>query len=440
MEALLTDLYQLTMLHAYFAERMEGSATFELFVRKLPRARGFLLAAGLEQALQFLETLRFTEEELHYLDQTRRFSRAFVESLSRMRFSGDVDALPEGTVFFENEPILRVTASISEAQLVETRLINLVHFQTIIATKAARSVLVAPGKLLVDFGVRRAHGAEAGLLSARASYLAGFDGTSNVLAGMRFGIPIYGTMAHSYVQAHANERDAFVRFSRANPDNSMLLIDTYDTEEGARRAVAVAQELAREGLRISGVRLDSGDLAMHAREVRRILDEGGLSQARIFASGGLDEHEIRSLLARGAPIDGFGIGTKMNTSADAPYLDCAYKLQEYDGVPTRKKSEGKETWPGRKQVRRLYDADGDMIGDTVGLEGEDIEGEPLLRPIMRGGRRIDRAESLEKIRERAVEQLGSLPPALRSLETSPAYPVRIADSLRALAAAVDRRR
>ncbi|MDE2310778.1 MAG: nicotinate phosphoribosyltransferase, partial [Betaproteobacteria bacterium] len=270
--ALLTDLYQLTMLQGYHDSGMEEVAVFEFFVRKLRPGRGFLMAAGLEQVLEFLEGLHFSSEELAWLASTGRFSREFLARLETLHFTGDVHAMPEGTVFFPNEPILRVTAPIAQAQLVETRLINLLHFQTLIASKAARMVLMAPDKLLVDFGLRRAHGAEAGLLAARASYLAGFTGTSNVLAGMQFGIPLFGTMAHSFVQAHADETLAFEHFAHAQPDNVVLLIDTYDTEAAASKVVALAPQLKRQGIRIKGVRIDSGDLADHARKVRQILD------------------------------------------------------------------------------------------------------------------------------------------------------------------------
>ncbi|HSQ61696.1 MAG TPA: nicotinate phosphoribosyltransferase [Polyangiaceae bacterium] len=431
-DTLLTDLYELTMLSAYRATGMDDVASFELFVRKLPYSRGFLVAAGIEQALDFLQRLRFDEAEIAWLHESGRFARDFVESLRELRFTGDVDAVPEGTVVFENEPLIRVSGPMPEAQLVETRLMNLVHFETIIASKAARSVLVAPGKLLVDFGLRRAHGLEAGLLAAHASYVAGFAGTSTVLAGMRFGIPLFGTMAHSFVQAHDDELEAFRRFARENPGKTVLLIDTYDTEEGARNVV----RLAREGLRADGVRLDSGDLASHARRVRAILDAGGLERCTIFASGGLDEIAVRELVASGAPIDGFGIGSRLDTSADAPYLDCAYKLVEYAGRPRRKRSEGKATWPGRKQVFRSS-ARGTMAFDTLTLEGARAEGEPLLVPMMRGGKRVAPPEPLAASRARAAAQLARLPSHLRTLDAQPAYPVRVSPELVALAAEVD---
>ncbi len=437
---LLTDLYQLTMLQGYVEQGMEEQATFEFFVRKLPLKRNFLLAAGLEQALSFLENLRFTPEELEWLNGCGLFRRALVDYLEKLHFTGDVHAMPEGTVFFPDEPIVRITATLPQAQLVETRLINLLHFQTLIASKAARSVLVAPGKLLVDFGLRRAHGAEAGLLAARASYLAGFSGTSTVQASPLFGIPIYGTMAHSFVQAHEDETAAFERFAYANADNVVLLIDTYDTEAGAAKVVSLAPRLREKGIAIQGVRLDSGDLAEHARKVRRILDEGGLSDAVIFASGNLDESSVAQLVAAQAPIDGFGIGTRMDTSADAPYLDCAYKLEEYAGQARRKRSEGKATWPGRKQVYRRYDADGRMSGDILTLEDDPQEGEPLIQPVMRAGQRLNAAAPLTALRERAHNQLARLPQGLRTLEKGPDYPVQVSQPLCDLAKSVDEHR
>ncbi|BBI99085.1 nicotinate phosphoribosyltransferase [Ferrigenium kumadai] len=433
---LLTDLYQLTMLQGYFERGMNETAVFEFFVRKLRPGRGFLMAAGVEQALDFLEQARFTAEELQWLRSTKRFSDGFVDWLADWRFEGEVYAMPEGTVCFPNEPLLRVVAPMPQAQLVETRLINLLNFQTLIASKAARSVLVAPGKLLVDFGLRRAHGAEAGLLAARAAYLAGFSGSSTVLASARFGVPAFGTMAHSFVQAHDSEIDSFRSFAHAQPDNVVLLIDTYDTEAAAHKVVELGHELAGEGIAIKGVRLDSGDLGELARRVRRILDDGGLQATTIFASGDLDEYRLRELLARGAPIDGFGIGTRLDTSADVPYLDCAYKLQEYASKPRRKRSIGKATWPGRKQVWRSYDEQGRMAGDVVSLEDDHQMGEPLLVPVMRGGRRLTQP-ALEEARRDAADNLGKLPVHLALLEEGPAYPVEIAPALQQLAGAVD---
>jgi nicotinate phosphoribosyltransferase len=436
--ALLTDLYQLAMVQAYLKQRMDGPAVFEFFVRKLPPHRNFLLAAGLEQVLAWLSQLHVTTEELAWLERTGRFSPGLLRYLETLRFTGDVDAMPEGTPFFPNEPVLRVVAPIPMAQLVETRIINLLNFQTMIASKAARSVLAAQGKPVIDFGLRRAHGAEAGLLAARASYLAGFAGTATVLAGMQYGIPVYGTMAHSFVQAHNDEAAAFEHFAQAQPDNTVLLIDTYDTETGAQKVVALAPLLKVNGIPVKGVRLDSGDLADHARKVRHILDDGGLRDARILASGNLDEYRLKTLVQSNAPIDSFAIGTAMTTSSDAPSLDCAYKLQEYAGRPCRKRSEGKATLPGRKEVYRNYTDSGYLDHDVVTTRNDRQAGDPLLHPVMKEGRRLAPAPALDDIRKQVAIHLSKLPASMRHLEECRAYDVRISQALRDLADSVDR--
>ena len=437
--ALLTDLYQLSMVQAYLDAGMTDTAVFELFVRKLPKGRNFLLAAGLEQVLEHLESWSFTQAEIAWCERAGGFNRRFLDYLAGLRFTGDVHALPEGTAFFADEPIIRVTAPIMQAQLAETRIINLMNLQTIVASKAARSVLAAPGKLLVDFGLRRAHGAEAGLLAARAAYMAGFDGSSTVLAGARFGIPVYGTMAHSYIQAHQTEREAFTSFALSRPRDVTFLLDTYDTEAAARKLVEIAPGLKARGVTLRSVRLDSGDLAALAFAVRAILDAGGLGEVGIFASGGLDERELARLLGAGAPIDGFGVGTALVVSADAPALDCAYKLQEYAGQPRRKRSTGKATWPGRKQVFRSYDVDGRMRRDVLTLEGDAQSGEPLVLQVMAAGQRIAAPEPLAAARDRARRELGRLPAHLKKLEDSGSpMQVVVAPALRALADAVDR--
>jgi nicotinate phosphoribosyltransferase len=434
---LLTDLYQLTMLQAYDERGMAETAVFELFVRKLPARRGFFMAAGLGQAVEFLENLQATPAELDWLASTGRFDPAFLDHLAALRFTGDLDALPEGTVFFPDEPVLRVTAPLPQAQLVETRLMNLVHFETVVASKAARMALAAPGRQLVDFGLRRAHGAEAGLLAARAAYLAGFHATATTLAGALYGIPVQGTMAHSFIQAHGSEEAAFEAFARNRPDNVVLLIDTYDTEAGAEKVVRLAPTLARDGIKVRGVRLDSGDLAEHARRVRRILDAGGLEDTVIFASGGLDEDQLLRFTGEAAPIDGYGIGTSLTTSSDAAALDCAYKLQEYAGRARRKRSEGKATWPGRKQVFRSYGTDGRMAGDVLTVADDAQAGDALVRPVMRNGRRVPGLPTLDAARAHAAAELARLPEPLRRLEKL-AYPVEVAPALRALAEQVDR--
>jgi nicotinate phosphoribosyltransferase len=436
---LLTDLYQLNMIQAYLDHGETKTAVFEFFVRKLPAQRGFLMAAGLEPALDFLEDLHFSTEEIEWLARGGRFGMALLDYLAKLRFSGDVHAMPEGTVFFANEPILRVTAPLPEAQMIETRLINILHFQSLIAAKAARMVLAAPGKLLIDFGLRRAHGADAGLMAARASYIAGFTGTATVLADRAFGIPIYGTMAHSFIQAYDDETIAFESFAHARPDNLVLLIDTYDTEAAARKVVALAPRLKAAGITVRGVRLDSGDLVTLSKRVRHILDDGGLADVTIFASGGIDEDALAVFAQECAPIDGFGIGTSLATSSDAPALDCAYKLQEYAGLPRRKRSAGKATWPGRKQVWRSYDRDGQMAGDILSVEADDQPGKPLIQPAMRQGRRITQRPTLADIRAHATRELERLPEPLRRLEPGASYRLRVANALVQMAADVDRR-
>jgi nicotinate phosphoribosyltransferase len=433
-DALLTDLYQLTMLAAYHDLGRMQEATFELFARRLPRERGFLLVAGLEPLLEYVEALAFDAGQLGWLAGTGRFRPAFIDWLADFRFRGEIHAVPEGTVLFADEPWLRVSASLPEAQFIESRLMNLMHFSTLVASKAARCLLAAGSRRLVDFGLRRSHGAEAALLAARASYLAGFAGTATVEAGRRYGIPIFGTMAHSFVQAHDDEAEAFAGYARAHPEEVNLLIDTYDVEAAAREVVA----LSKTGVRVRGVRIDSGDLGALATRVRAILDAGGCQCATIIASGNLDEFEIGRLVGAGAPIDSFGVGTRLDTSADAPYLDCAYKLEEYAGRPRRKRSTGKATWPGRKQVWRRHDAAGRIAGDVVALEGEDAEGEPLLRCVMRAGRRVAAPETLEAVRARSAASLLSLPDAACSLDAPRPLVATISSGIRAAAARLDR--
>jgi nicotinate phosphoribosyltransferase len=440
---LLTDLYQLTMLQAYLEEDLTQPAVFELFVRKLPASRNFLVAAGLDQVLQFLEGFAFSAAEIAWLAQEGGFSQRLLDHLGTLRFEGDVHAMPEGTVFFADEPVLRVTAPLPQAQLVESRLLNLMHFQTLIASKAARVVLAAGGRRLVDFGMRRAHGAEAALLGARAAWLAGFDGTATAEAGRLFGIPVFGTMAHSFVQAHASESAAFAAFARARPQRPTLLVDTYDTEAAVAKLIALAPEFARRGIHIGGVRLDSGDLHAHARAVRRLLDDAGLGDVTIFASGNLDEERIATLLAQGAPIDGFGVGTALDTSSDAPALDAVYKLQSYAGVARRTRSQGKATWPGVKQVLRYCGDDGCIGRDVVQLEAEvgmasGTGCELLLQPVMRGGRRLAPASGLAAARSHCARQLALLPQELRGpAPAATPFCAQISPQLHALAQVMD---
>lgn len=438
---LLTDLYQLTMAQGYFEHGLQDTAVFELFVRRLPPERRFLVAAGLEQALEFLESVRFTREEIAWLDAQGGFPPAFLDHLASLRFTGDVHALPEGTPFFAGEPLLRITAPIAEAQLVESRLINILHFQTLIASKAIRCRCAAGERSLTDFGMRRAHEADAALLAARATFLAGFQATATVEAGRRFGIPLSGTLAHSYIEAHASEREAFENFVASRGPGVTLLIDTYDTR---RAAHTVTELVARHGGRgsapVSAVRIDSGELGVEARAVRSILDAGGCRDVRIILSGGLDEQAIARLVQDGTPVDGFGVGTAIDASADAPTLDMAYKLQEYAGRPRRKRSPGKETWPGAKQVWRRIDAQGRYAGDSITLAQETAAGEALLEPVMRGGRRVAASAPLAQLREHCASCLRELPPELLRLEPATpacAYPVTLSAALLQLAAAAD---
>lgn len=434
---LTTDLYELNMVQAYLDRGETKEAVFEFFVRKLPERRSFMVAAGLDDALSYLETLQFSDADIAWLKSTGRFRHNLIDYLAAFRFTGDVHAMPEGTVCFPNEPLIRITAPLPEAQIVESRIINILNFQTLIASKAARMVLAAPGKVLADFGLRTAHGAEAGLYSARASFIAGFAGAADVAAGQRYGMPIVGTMAHSFIQVHDDEMQAFENFSRARPDGIILLIDTYDTEAGARKVVELARKLAPDNIKIRGVRIDSGDLAESARTVRGILDEGGLTDVIILVSGGVDEDVIKRFAEANAPIDGYGIGVSLATSIDAPAFDCAYKLQEYAGHPKRKLSEGKQTWPGRKQVYRAYDAEGRMAGDILTLESDKQPGEAQIVQVMRGGKRIGATPTLEQIRDRAVHDLARLPLPMVQLQPGATYPVEIAEALRALAAQAD---
>ncbi len=433
--ALLTDLYELTMAGAYLAEGITGTATFELSVRSLPDERNFLVAAGIDHAIRTLGTMRFGDREVGYLRSLERFDEAFLSYLGRWDFAGDVWALPEGTVCFGAEPLMRVTAPLIHAQIIETLLLNTVGFQTLIASKAARVTVAAAGTSFIDFGARRSHGADAALRAARAAYVAGADATSMVLAGSMFGIPVTGTMAHSYVMGHESEREAFLAFARSYPDDAVLLIDTYDTIEGSRIAAAAALQLADEGITVRAVRLDSGDLAALAFGVREILDEAGLQQIRILVSGGLDEHRVARLLQTGAPIDGFGVGTAMVVSADAPSLDIIYKMVAGPAGPVMKTSSGKVSLPGIHQVHRQH-GDGHWSGDVIALADEnDVPGEPLLAPVMKQGRRVGPAPDIAEARRRCREGIEAIPPRLRGLNgpANPPYPVAITPALEKLA-------
>ncbi len=409
---LLTDFYELTMLRSYFEEGLEGRAVFSLFVRRLPEARNFLLACGLDEVLHYLERLSFTEAAIHQLEELDRFPPDFLDRLSPLRFSGDVWAMPEGTPFFAGEPLLEVWAPLPEAQLVETLLLNTIHLASLIASKAARVALAAAGRQVVDFGLRRMQGADAGLKGARAMYVGGIDATSNVLAGCAYGIPLAGTMAHSFIQAHPDELSAFRAFVRVYP-STILLVDTFDTLQGVENVIRLAKELG-DRFQVRGIRLDSGDLLELSKAARARLDEAGLSRVEIFASGGLDEYEIERLVSGGAPIQGFGVGTAMGVSADAPSLDVAYKLVSYEGETRVKLSPGKELLPGQKQVFRIED-NGVAARDVLACIGEALPGRPLLSPVMRAGRRLSPPEPLDRIRARAREEIARLPAALRQI-------------------------
>ena len=428
--AAFVDLYELTMAASYFAHGMNDVATFELSVRRLPPGRGFLLACGLEEAIAFLDGFAFSADVLAYLRTLGAFDEAFLEGLGRLRFSGDVWAVPEGEAVFAEEPLLRVTAPLIEAQLVETFLLNATTFQTMIATKAARIALACGERTFVDFSGRRDHGADAALKVARASFVGGASATSNVLAGQLYGLDLSGTMAHAYVLSFPSEIEAFRAYARDFPESAVLLIDTYDTVEGARRAAAVANELRSEGVTIRGVRLDSGDLGELARAVRAVLDAEGCADLRIFASSDLDEYRIAELVAEGAPIDAFGVGTRLGTSADAPSLGGVYKLVAGPRGPVMKRSTGKASLPGVKQVYR-EERDGESVADTIALADEPAPaGRPLLAQVMAGGERLAPAEALATLRERRAAAVARLPEAAKRLDAAPgAYPVRLSGGL-----------
>ena len=439
-EALLTDLYQLTMAQAYFELGMQECAVFELFVRRLPETRRFLLAAGLEQALEYIESLRFTADDIAFLATLGKFRTDFLDYLRSVRFSGSLYALPEGSPFFANEPIVRVSAPILEAQLLESRLINIVHFQTMIASKAARCVIAARGRQLIDFGMRRAHEADAAVFAARAAYLTGFDATATVEAGRRFGIPLSGTLAHSFIEAYDREEQALRSFVLSAPEPTTLLIDTYDSARALQRVIALARELTQSGSehRIRAIRIDSGDLAAQARMARSALDAHDCRDIRIVLSGSLDEQVIERLVTSNVPVDAFGVGTALGVSADAPALDMAYKLQEYAGKPRRKRSPGKATWPGVKQVFRERTASGEYRCDRVARADEQPGGEPLLIEVMRNGRRSVPSPALPAVREHCSNEMRALPAQLRELSPAVApYPVSISDTLQAMAAGID---
>ena len=431
--ALFTDLYELTMAAAFFREGMWETATFSLFARRLPPTRSFIVAAGLEDALEYARGLHFTPDAIEYLRSLGRFEPEFLEYLGSLRFTGEIRAVAEGTVIFPDEPMLEVSAPVIEAQLLESALLNACHLQSVLASKAARVVIAAVGRDLAEFGMRRSHGTDAALKAARCAWITGFGSTSDVLAGRAYGIPLSGTMAHSFVTAFGDELEAFRAYARAFPDSATLLIDSYDTREGARKAVTVARELDARGHALAAVRLDSGDLLALSGDVRRILDEAGFPGVRIVASGGLDEHDIAALVAAGAPIDAFGVGTRLNVSADAPSLDLVYKLVRYGDRDVLKLSEGKETWVGAKALYRSFDADGLMASDLLSLEGEvpPAGGASLLEVVMDNGELLRPVPSLADVRRHCAGQLAALPDELKRLQGHGEYPVAVSPGLRA---------
>jgi nicotinate phosphoribosyltransferase len=437
---LLTDLYELTMAAGYLQTRFDAKATFELFVRHLPPKRNFLVAAGLEQALDFLEHVHFTTEEISFLRKHPVFCNIrdeFFDYLATFRFTGDVWAMPEGSLAFPGEPLLRVVAPIIEGQIMETYLLATLSYQTMIASKAARVVTAAQGRQVVEFGARRAHGSQASLLAARAAAIGGCEGTSNVLAGQQFGMNTYGTQAHSWVMAHENEREAFAHFLDAFPDHSVLLLDTYDVRTALKT-------ILKMGRKPAGVRLDSGDLAKDSRWLRRELDRVGWKDVKIFASGDLDEYRIKGLLAQGAAIDAFGVGTSLATPGDAPHLNLIYKLVEVERAgevyEAAKLSAAKVTYPGCKQVLRYSNSKGQYIGDKIALDGEPSNGsEPMLIEVMRGGRRSVPGESIPVLRGRCINSLARLPQKFLQINRSAVYPVRYSQRLKKMLEQVRRR-
>jgi nicotinate phosphoribosyltransferase len=420
--ALLTDLYHLTTAQSYHAERMNDVAVFELYFRTLPDKRNYLVAAGVSEAVDYLETLRFTDAAVNYLASLAQFTPGFLGWLAKLRFTGDAYAVPEGTIVFAEEPVLQIVAPLVEAQVAKSFLVNMVHYQTLVASKAARVVTAAGGRPVIDFGMRHTHGPAAAMLAAKAGYLSGLEATSNVLAGKEYGIPVAGTMAHSYVQSHDDEGQAFREFVRLYPETT-LLVDTYDTLEGVRKVVSLAKTMGAE-FNVRAVRLDSGDLVNLSEEARRILDDAGLDDVRIVASGNLDEYGIARIMAAGAPVDAFGVGTRLGVSQDAPHLDSAYKLVEYRGEGRLQRGGREATLPWRKQVYRQQE-DGVWIRDVIARHDEATPGAPLLQPVMRAGKRLSGAEmDLVTGRNRVRQQLAALPRNLLGLgPADPPYPV-----------------
>jgi nicotinate phosphoribosyltransferase len=430
---LFTDLYELTMAASYFAHQIFSTATFSLFIRENYLKRNFFVAAGLEEVLNELAAFRFSEQDITYLQTTKFFSKDFLSYLAGLRFSGKIFAMPEGTIFFSNEPVLEVTAPIIEAQLIETFLLNTIGFQSMIASKAARCVHVAGNRPLIDFSLRRTQGQDAGNNVARSTYLAGFAATSNVLAGQRYGIPISGTMAHSYIEAFSGDLAAFSAYSETFPDNSIFLIDTYNTIDGAKHAVTVAKQMQQKGHSLIGVRLDSGDMVDLSQKVRKIFDDAGLSDVKIFASSGFDEFKIAKVISQGAKIDAFGVGTKVGVSADAPYLDVVYKMVHFKDRDVRKLSPGKITLAGEKQVFRKSDPTGRYLEDIIGLRDDTVDqGTPLLKKVMENGEIVQPHPELQATRKSFKQNFALLDERYKSILEYNAYPVKLSKRLKML--------
>lgn len=435
--SLLLDLYELTMAQSYFVYKRSAWATFDLFVLELPPHRAYLVSCGLEDVLNYIRNLRFKPEDLAYLRKQKIFSEDFLNYLSRFRFRGDVWALPEGTVFFNNEPIIRVTASIIEAQIIESFLLNTINLQTMIASKASRVVSAAEGRNVYDFSLRRTHGSDAGIKVGRASFIAGFSGTSCVLAGKLYQIPVVGTMAHSYVMSFKHELDSFLAYSNTFAERTTLLVDTYDTKKGIENAIKIGLYLKAIGHKLQGIRLDSGNIVALSKLARSMLNRADLNYVQIFASGNLDEFRIKDLLDRGAQVDSFGVGTNMGTSIDAPALDVIYKISEVTDengnfLPTMKLSKGKVTYPARKQVFRIQEKRGRFIKDILGLEKEKINGRPLLRKVVQKGRIVYQPPSIGKIKAFTKDNLSRFPDRLQDIDVKYKYPVLISPQLKRL--------
>ena len=427
---LVTDFYEFTMAASYLREEMSGQATFSLFIRGYPMHRAYYVSAGLEPLLDLIRGLRFSEESIAYLDSTGRFQKEFLDYLRSFRFSGTVRAIREGRIFFAQEPVIEVTAPIIDAQILETLIINSLHHDIMVASKAARCLHAARGRTLIDFSLRRNQGIDAGVKTARDSYIAGFSGTSNVLAGKLHDIPVYGTMAHSYITSFDSEMEAFEAFARAFPDSTVLLVDTYDTIRGTEKALQVARRMREQGREMIGIRLDSGDMGTLSRQVRQMCRDAGFGNLSIMFSGNMNEYRLQDLLDEGAEVDVVAIGTRLGVSADAPYLDMSYKLVEYDGRPVLKLSSGKKTLVKEKQVYRLYDDRGRMSEDILGLREEDrTDGERLLEVVLENGERVYPHESLDDIRQRFSREWDRLPAPYKEIRPLQTYPVTISPSL-----------